>query len=101
MLLRETIVVEGYTGPGQRGPKYGTPDAIRALVQPTTKLGTDSSGRVVTIDALLIIRPEDGPLEIQSRVTWAGQTFRVVSLFAMPDTRRPSFWQIELMRLEH
>lgn len=97
-LLRETLSIEDFTGNGARGPLHGAPRTTRASVQPTSKLMTDSRGVEVVVDAMAIVRPEAGPVPVESRVTWAGQVYRVVSSFAMPDTRRPSHWELGLVR---
>lgn len=60
----------------------------------------DDTDNVVTIDVVMIVRPESGPIASQSRVTWDGTTYRVVEGYFYPDTRRPVMWQGKLTRLE-
>lgn len=99
-VLRETIAVEEYNGAGARGPTYSPQRSIRALMQPTNRLLTEQDGHVVTIDTIMIARPESGLLPVQSRVTWGGDNYRVLRAFAMPDTRRPTHLEYSLTRLE-
>lgn len=98
-LLREQIVVEDYAGAGARGPVYAAARTVRASVQQTSRLMIDERGRQLTIDALVIVRPEDGPVRPESRIAWAGSTFRVERAYPMPDSRRPSHWELALTRL--
>lgn len=97
-LLRETISVEDYSGAGALGPAYSPARSLRASVQATSRLITDGTGRTLSIDALVLIRPEKGPVPVESRVTWAGSTYRVVRSVAQPDTRRPTHWELALLR---
>ena len=53
---------------------------------------------VVVRDTLAMIRPEDGPVAPQSRITWGTEKFRVETCYAMPDTRRPSHYELSLTR---
>lgn len=95
-ILRERIVIENYEGSGARGPVYAEPRTVRANVQQTSRLMTDNDGSQVTADTLCIIRPEAGPVPAESRVEWNGQTFRVIRAYPMPDTRRPSQWELAM-----
>lgn len=97
-LLRETISVQDYAGPGAKGPAYAAARSLRASMQPTSRLVTDPTGRTVTVDLVALVRPEAGQIPVESRVTWAGGTYRVVQVVPMPDTRRPSHWELGLMR---
>lgn len=96
--LRESISVQDAAGNGARGPVHGAARTIRAAVQPTSKLITNSRGVEVVADFLAIIRPEAGPVPVESRVTWAGAVYRVETAVPMPDTRRPSHWELYLVR---
>lgn len=92
--LRSTITVEDYVAAGARGPIFGDPRELRASVQFTQRMTTDGYGREIAIDARIIVRPEAGPVPIESRVTYAGRTYRVVREYPYPDDRRPSQWEI-------
>lgn len=98
-LLRDSISVLDYGGSGAHGPLYAAPRSVRASVQPTQHDFTDSRGVTVTVNTLAIIRPEDGPVPVESRVTAEGITYRVMQCYAMPDTRRPSHYELALARL--
>lgn len=97
-LLRETLTIEDFLGNGARGTLHGAARTTRSSVQPTSKLVTDSRGQQVVVEILAIIRPEAGPVLAESIITWAGTRYRVVSAYAMPDTRRPSHWELALAR---
>jgi hypothetical protein len=99
-LLRDTITVEDYEGAGARGAIYGEPRQVRAQVQPTARVWVerDNTGVSQDIDALAVIRPEDGPISVESRVIWGGTRWRVVRSYAMPDERRPYHHELALTR---
>lgn len=97
-LLRDTIALEDYGGSGARGPLYATSRNVRGSVQPKTALVTDSRGQAVTITALVIIRPEDGPVPAESRATTRGVTYRVIQAYPMPDERRPTHYELVLSK---
>lgn len=97
-LLRETISVEAYGGAGAKGPVYAPATSMRASMQSTSRMTTDSRGTQRVVDVLAIIRPENGPLATETRVTWAGVTFRVASCMPIPDSRRPTHYELELLR---
>lgn len=96
--LRETVSVEDFAGSGSHGPVYAAARSVRASMQPTSRLLIEDNGREVTVTVLGIIRPEAGPVPVQSRVTWAGVVYRVATSIPMPDTRRPDHWEIGLVR---
>lgn len=95
-LLRSEIVVRTYEGAGARGPAYSEPRTVKAQVQPTSRVWVerDNTGTSQDIDALIVVRPESGPIGVESLVEYGGDRFRVIRSYAMPDERRPS--QIEL-----
>ena len=97
-ILREDIAVQDFLGSGAHGPVYADARDVRARVEPTSRLFTDDQGRVLTITLLASIRPEAGPVPPESRVAWAGRTYRVVTAAAMPDTRRPDHYELALAR---
>lgn len=98
-LLRESAVVEDFAGSGAKGPLYTARAAsVRCSVQPTSRLESDARGRAVTIEALVSIRPEDGPVAPESRVTVRGVSYRVVASNPYPDDRRPYSYELRLSR---
>ena len=97
-LLRDTITVEEHAGHGAHHPLYGGPVQIRASFQTTSKLVTNQRGETVAVDALVIIRPEDGPIQIESRVTDHGTQYRVVECYPYPNRRRPSQYELQLAK---
>jgi hypothetical protein len=58
----------------------------------------DNTGVTQDIDALAVIRPEDGPVEVETIVEYGDVKWRVIRAYAMPDTRRPSHWELALTR---
>ena len=92
--LRETLSVEDYAGSGAMGSVFAAPRSVRANIQVTNRLIIEARGRQVYANTLILIRPEDGPIPIESRVVHGTDTFRVVRAFAMPDTRRPTHWEL-------
>ncbi len=102
-LLRSTITIRDYNGSGARGAIYGEPRTVRAQVQPTSRIWIerDNTGVTQDIDALAIIRPEDGPVTVESIIQSkevGGQKWRVIRAYAMPDERRPYHWELALTR---
>ncbi len=100
-LLRYRITVRDYEGSGARGAVYGVPRVIRCQIQPTARVWVerDNTGISQDIDALIIVRPEDGPVRVESIVTTTdGSHFRVIRSYAMPDERRPSQWELAVTR---
>lgn len=93
-MLRETVVVEDYRGAGAYGVAFEDPRDVRANVQRTERLEVTTHGRQLLATTLMIIRPEAGPVPIESKITWNGDQFRVIRAFAVPDTRRPSHWEL-------
>lgn len=97
-LLRDTISVEDYDGSGAMGPTFAAAREVRASVQETEQLIADGQGRVVTTVVKAIIRPEAGPIAPESRVTYGGETYRVVGAYPVPDERRPTQWELTLSK---
>lgn len=95
-LLRDTAEIEDYIGSGARGPQYQVLRVVRCSVQATNKFMASDDGRNVFITVAMIIRPEDGPVPVESKVTFAGSEYRVVKTFAYPDARRPSHYEVSL-----
>lgn len=95
-LLRDTILIADFEGSGGRGRVY-TPRAapVRCSVQPTAKtVTTTGTGTTVTVATRVIIRPEDGPVRVESKVTLRGVTYSVLEAYPMPDERRPTQWEL-------
>ena len=97
-LLRSTAVIQDYLGEGARGPRYSDARTVRCSIQPTSRLMTHEDGATVAVDTLMIIRPEDGPVPIESRVTAESVEYRAVRTFAYPDGRRPTHFEVALLR---
>ena len=92
--LRETITVEDYEGSGAYGATFAAPRSVRASVQNTDRLLVDTHGRQVLSNILILIRPEAGPVPVESKLTWGAETLRVVRVFPVPDSVRPSHWEL-------
>lgn len=99
-LLRDEIVVQAYEGAGARGAVYSEPRTVRAQVQPTARVWVerDNTGVSQDIDALAVIRPEDGPISVESIVLWNDIKWRVIRSYPMPDGRRPYHHELALTR---
>lgn len=102
-LLRDTLTVRDFVGSGARGAVYGEPRTVKAQIQPTARvwIERDNTGVSQDIDALVVIRPEDGPVTVESIIESSqvgGQKWRVIRAYAMPDERRPYHWELALTR---
>lgn len=99
-LLRNEITVRTYEGSGARGAVYNEPRTVKAQVQPTARvwIERDNTGVSQDIDALIVVRPEEGPIGVESLITYAGEKFRVIRSYAMPDERRPSHIELAVTR---
>jgi len=95
-LLRDTAEIRDYLGSGARGPTFQVIRTVRCSVQATHKFMASDDGRNVLVTVAMIIRPEDGPVPVESKVTFDGADYRVVKTFAYPDTRRPSHYEVSL-----
>lgn len=97
--LKSRITVERHAGGGSRGAVYDPPqEGVRALVQPDPRLIVSSDARTVTAALLVITRPEED-IPVESRVTYGGQRYRVVSSALMPDERSPAHREMTMARL--
>ena len=93
--LRDRVTIEDYRGSGSMGSGFEAGRVVRATIQSTSKLITSDTGQVVTVVSVIIIRPEAGPVPVESRVTDSlGRKFRVVAADPYPDARRPSQWEL-------
>lgn len=94
-VLRDTVTLERFGGSGAMGPLYGAPETLRASFQGTARATSSSDGAVLAVTAAVFIRPEDGPVRPESRVTRSdGTRYRVVECYPMPDERRPSYYSL-------
>ena len=89
-LLRDRVTIEPYAGSGAYGDTYGTPRVVKAHVEPTNRLAIARDGQTVRAEAVVILRPEDGPVPVESRLVWGGVTFRVLTAGGLPDEVNPS-----------
>lgn len=94
--LRQRVTVENKAGEGAYGATFEAPRVVRASIQHTQALVSDWKNDQVTIDTVMIIRPEDGPVPIGSKVTQGTTSFVVVKGFAIPDDFRPSHYELML-----
>jgi hypothetical protein len=96
--LRDELAVEAFAGQGARGVVYEASRVVRASVQPTTRLTTDTTGREIAGVLAVVVRPEEA-IPVESRVTWQGQRYRVAQSDPMPDNFRPTHRELILSRL--
>lgn len=99
-LLRQTISVENLLGSGAYGDTFAAVRTMRASVQHTENFVEGERGQQRVIDTVVIIRPEDGPVPVGSRVTSGTDTFRVVKTFPIPDAHSPSHYELMVSRWE-
>jgi hypothetical protein len=93
--LRQRCTIRDYLGEGARGTTFSAPRTnIPASIQQTQGLTVDWKNENVTIDTLIMIRPEHGPVSAGSRVDIDGETYRVVKSFSIPDGFRPSHFEL-------
>lgn len=95
--LREVIAVEDYAGSGAYGPVFAAVRYMKANVQESNRLIIDARGREVTVNTLIIVRPEQGPIPVESKITWAEHVLRVIRAFPVPDTRSATHIEITAM----
>lgn len=94
--LRDRITIERYLGAGAYGDTYGPEEKrVKAHVEPTNRLVIDPQGQTTRAEAVVILRPEAGPVPLESRLTWGDKTYRVLTAGALPDEVRPT--HLELM----
>lgn len=91
-------MIEDFLGNGSLGPVLGFPRSVRASVQATHKVLITDVGEETTANVLVIVRPEDGPVKVESKVRWNETDYRVVQAFPMPDDFRPTHWELMLRR---
>lgn len=96
--LREWIDIEDYSGDGALGPVFARTRRVKANVQPTPILMEEGPQMQGWVRALVIIRPEDGPVPIESRITHLGITYRVERMYPIPDSYRPDHYEIQMGR---
>jgi len=95
-MLKESITIEDANGAGAYGVQFAASRTVKANVQETERLLVDTRGRQVLATILVMIRPEKGPVPIESKVTWVGETYRVVRSFPIPDSVSPSHFELTL-----
>lgn len=95
-LLKDTISLEKYAGSGAHGPVYDGVVSVKAVFQDTTKLITNLRGVVVAASAAVLIRPEDGPVPVESRATVRSVVYRVASANPFPNEVSPYYWELLL-----
>jgi len=98
-LLRERPTVENWQGDTSVGPTYAEARVVKAAMQATDRLVHDRDGKQATASVVMLVRPEVGPTTLESRVSWRGRLYRVLSEAAVPDERRPAFRELLLERL--
>lgn len=95
-VLREAITIENAAGEGALSPTFDDPRDVWASIQDIERLVVDEMGQQITIDTMTIIRPEAGPVPGGSRITTERGIFRVVKCFPIPDSHRPSHYELML-----
>ncbi len=94
--LRQRITIAQPGGSGAYGPVFGASRDVKASIQQITSLTVDWKDEEVVVSTMAIVRPEDGPVPIGSKVTGDGQEFVVVKCFPIPDGFRPSHYELML-----
>lgn len=93
--LRQRMTVEDYQGEGAYGASFGDPrEDLHASIQQTQAIVVNWKDEQITVDTMVLIRPEDGPVAAGSRVTINGKTYQVVKAFPIPDEFRPSHYEL-------
>lgn len=88
------MTIEDLTGEGAYGPAFAAPREVRCSAQQTASTITEWKGEQIVVNWMVIIRPEDGPVPVGSKVTIDGDTYRIVKAFPMPDGFRPTHWEL-------
>lgn len=96
--LRSRVTIYDFRGNGSMGPSFASPRTVRASVQPINKLLITDVGEEQTADVMVMIRPEDGPVPVESKVLWNDTAYRVSQSFPMPDDFRPTHHELMLRR---
>lgn len=96
-LLRDRVTIEDYAGSSAYGDTFSAGrSGVKASVEPTNRLIVTRDGQQARAEALMVIRPEDGPVPVGSRVTWGGEAYIVLSAGAIPNEVRPSHRELWL-----
>jgi hypothetical protein len=95
-MLRDRISIEDYQGDSAYGAVFAAARVVKAKVEGRLELVVDRQGNTVRAEAHAIVRPEAGPVPLESRVTWAGKTYRVLHDAALPGETRPSHRELVL-----
>jgi hypothetical protein len=93
-LLRDRVEIEHFEGSGAYGDVLVAPVTVKAHVEPTNRLVIDTQGQTVRAEAVMILRPEDGPVPVGSVVNWGGKKFRVLQAGGLPDEVRPTHREV-------
>jgi len=97
--LKSRITVERFAGAGSRGAFYDPPqEGVRANVQPSRRLVVSADARTIVAVLEALTRPEED-IPVESRITYEGQKYRVISSVPMPDEVRPQHRELQLARL--
>jgi len=94
--LRSTVSIENYSGDGSLGPSFAAARDVRVSFQWTDMYRMEWKNEMSTIRAWVLMRPEDGPVPIGSRVTYGTEKFRVVQSLIIPDEHSPSHYELVL-----
>lgn len=95
-LLRDRITIRNYTGSTAYGAGHGEARTVKAKVEPTNRLIVGPGGNSLQARATALIRPEAGPVPVESKVTWGGKEYRVLAAGALPDEFRPTHRELVL-----
>lgn len=98
-LLRERPTIEDWQGDTSVGQSYAAPRTVKAAMQATDRLVHDRDGKEAAASLIMIVRPEAGATPLESRITWRGKVYRVLTEAAVPDERRPVHREMMLGRL--
>ncbi len=98
-VLRDQALVQEHIGHGALGPLYGATRPVRCRVEPVRRFVAAAKGDVTEVTATMLIRPEDGPIRVESKVTVRGVEYIVAQCQAEPDERRPAYWELQLTRV--
>jgi hypothetical protein len=95
-LLRDRITIQNYSGNTAYGASVGAPRVVKAKVEPTNRLIVGPGGNSLQARATALIRPEAGPVPVESKVTWGGKEYRVLAAGALPDEVNPTHRELVL-----
>lgn len=91
-------MIRDYAGDGAYGPVYGDPRTVKANVQPTFQFMEEGPQMQSWVVILIVIRPEDGPVKLESEVEHLGVAYRVTHAYPIPDSYRPDHWELRAGR---